>query len=349
MIGAKARKNPKRVVFAEAENQKILKTAQLAMDEGVAFPILLGNPDIIKKIAAENGIDISEMPIIDPKSSSSRAKRTEYGALFFEKRQRKGYNVYEAKKIMRDRNYFGCMMVETGEADAMISGLSKNYPDTIRPALQIIGLEDGSKRVAGMYIMMTKKGPLFLADTTVNFNPTAEELADIALMVAREVRNFGIVPVIALLSYSNFGSSNSPEAKMVAHAREIVKQKEPSLIIDGEMQANVAFNKEILRDNYPFSELVKNDVNVLIFPNLAAGNIAYNIMQEIGGSEAIGPILLGIKRPVHILQLGSQIRSIYNMVLIAVVDAQTKCEQQNARPEEPSRRWRKAKKSIPEN
>jgi malate dehydrogenase (oxaloacetate-decarboxylating)(NADP+) len=349
VIGAKARQNPKRVVFAEAENQKILKTAQLAMDEGVAFPILLGNPDIIKKIAAENGIDISEMPIIDPKSSSSRAKRTEYGALFFEKRQRKGYNVYEAKKIMRDRNYFGCMMVETGEADAMISGLSKNYPDTIRPALQIIGLEDGSKRVAGMYIMMTKKGPLFLADTTVNFNPTAEELADIALMVAREVRNFGIVPVIALLSYSNFGSSNSPEAKMVAHAREIVKQKEPSLIIDGEMQANVAFNKEILRDNYPFSELVKNDVNVLIFPNLAAGNIAYNIMQEIGGSEAIGPILLGIKRPVHILQLGSQIRSIYNMVLIAVVDAQTKCEQQNARPEEPSRRWRKAKKSIPEN
>jgi malate dehydrogenase (oxaloacetate-decarboxylating)(NADP+) len=226
----------------------------------------------------------------------------------------------------------------------MISGLSKNYPDTIRPALQIIGLEDGSKRVAGMYIMMTKKGPLFLADTTVNFNPTAEELADIALMVAREVRNFGIVPVIALLSYSNFGSSNSPEAKMVAHAREIVKQKEPSLIIDGEMQANVAFNKEILRDNYPFSELVKNDVNVLIFPNLAAGNIAYNILQEIGGSEAIGPILLGIKRPVHILQLGSQIRSIYNMVLIAVVDAQTKCEQQNTLPEAPSRRWRKAKK-----
>lgn len=348
VIGAKARQNPKRVVFAEAENQKILKTAQLALDEGIAFPILLGNKEKINLIAAENGIDITSMPIIDPKSHELQKKRAEFGALFFEKRQRKGYNAYEAKKMMRDRNYFGCMMVETGEADAMISGLSKNYPDTIRPALQIIGLEEGSKRVAGMYIMMTKKGPLFLADTTVNFNPTAEELADIAMMVAREVRNFGIVPVIAMLSYSNFGSSNSPEAKLVAHARGIVKQKEPSLIIDGEMQANVAFNKEILRDNYPFSELVKNEVNVLIFPNLAAGNIAYNILQEVGGSEAIGPILLGIKRPVHILQLGSQIRSIYNMVLIAVIDAQTKCDQKQ-QEEQSTSRWRRQKRSISEN
>lgn len=343
VIGAKARKNPKRVVFAEAENQKILKTAQLAQDEGIAFPILLGNPENIKKIAEINGIDVTGMPIIDPKSEDSLKKRKEYGELFFAKRQRKGFNYYESKKIMRDRNYFGCMMVETGEADAMISGLSKNYPDTIRPALQIIGLEDGSKKVAGMYIMMTKKGPLFLADTTVNFNPSAEELADIAMMVAKEVRNFGIVPVIAMLSYSNFGSSNSPEARLVAHARDIVKRKEPTLVIDGEMQANVAFNKEILKDNYPFSELVNNDVNVLIFPNLAAGNVAYNLLQEVGGSEAIGPILLGIRKPVHILQLGSQVRSIYNMVLIAVIDAQTKCEQQKAIAETSSRRWRKSK------
>ena len=222
-------------------------------------------------------------------------KRAVYSELFFAKRQRKGFNYYESKKIMRDRNYFGCMMVETGEADAMISGLSKNYPDTIRPALQIIGLEEGSKKVAGMYIMMTKKGPLFLADTTVNFNPTAEELADITLMVAKEVKNFGITPCIAMLSYSNFGSSDSPEAKLVAQAREIVKQKEPSLVVDGEMQANVAFNKEILKDNYPFSELVNNDVNVLIFPNLAAGNVAYNLLQEVGGADAIGPILLGLR------------------------------------------------------
>ena len=266
VIGNKARKNPKKVVFAEAENQKILKTAQMVLDEGFAYPILLGDPKIIGKIAAENGIDLEGMPIIDPKSDEGRRKKSQYSELFFAKRQRKGFNYYESKKIMRDRLYFGCMMVETGDADAMISGLSKNYPDTIRPALQIIGLEEGSKKVAGMYIMMTKKGPLFLADTTVNFNPTAEELADITLMVAKEVRNFGITPCIAMVSYSNFGSSNSPEAKLVAQAREIVKQKDPSLIVDGEVQANVAFNKEVLKDNYPFSELVNNDVNVLDFP-----------------------------------------------------------------------------------
>jgi malate dehydrogenase (oxaloacetate-decarboxylating)(NADP+) len=342
MIGAKARKNPKRVVFAEAENQKILKTAQMSIDEGIAFPILLGNREKIERIAVEAGIDISEMPIIDPKNDNTHDKRMEFGELFFAKRQRKGFNAYEAKKMMKDRNYFGCMMVETGEADAMISGLSKNYPDTIRPALQIIGTESSLKRVAGMYIMMTKKGPLFLADTTVNFNPTAEELADIAIMVAKEVRNFGITPCLAMLSYSNFGSSDSPEAKLVAHARKIVKEKEPALIIDGEMQANVAFNKEILKDNYPFSELVNKDVNVLIFPNLAAGNVTYNLLQEVGGSEAIGPILLGLNKPVHILQLGSHVRSIYNMVLIAVVDAQLKCKRN--KEEAPTRRWRKLKK-----
>jgi malate dehydrogenase (oxaloacetate-decarboxylating)(NADP+) len=344
MIGAKARKNPKRVVFAEAENQKILKTAQMSVDEGIAHPILLGNHEKIEKIAIEAGIDISGMPIIDPKNDNTHDKRMEFGELFFVKRQRKGFNSYEAKKMMKDRNYFGCMMVETGEADAMISGLSKNYPDTIRPALQIIGTENNSKRVAGMYIMMTKKGPLFLADTTVNFNPTADELADIAIMVAKEVRNFGITPCVAMLSYSNFGSSDSPEAKLVAHARKIVKEKEPSLIIDGEMQANVAFNKEILKDNYPFSELVDKDVNVLVFPNLAAGNVTYNLLQEVGGSEAIGPVLLGLNKPVHILQLGSHVRSIYNMVLIAVVDAQLKCKRNN-KEDAPARRWRKSKKS----
>ena len=345
MLGAKARKNPKRVVFAEAENQKVLKTAQMVQDEGIAFPILLGDKDKIEKIAEENALDISEMQIIDPKNSNTHDKRMEFGELFFKKRQRKGFNAYEAKKIMKDRNYFGCMMVETGEADAMISGLSKNYPDTIRPALQVIGMEKDSKSVAGMYITMTKKGPVFLADTTVNFNPTAEELANIAMMVAKEVRNFGIVPNIAMLSYSNFGSSNSPEAKLVAKAREIVKQIEPDLAIDGEMQANVAFNKEILRDNYPFSELVDKDVNVLIFPNLAAGNVTYNLLQEVAGYETIGPVLLGLNKPVHILQLGSHVRSIYNMVLISVVDAQMKCTKKKSENETRARSWRKSKKS----
>jgi malate dehydrogenase (oxaloacetate-decarboxylating)(NADP+) len=324
IIGNKARKGPKRVVFAEAENERILKTAQLVQDEGVAYPILLGNEERIKKIALDNGIDLEGIPIIDPKKGDMSEKRHSYAEIFFRKRQRKGVNLYESKQIMRDRNYFGCMMVETGDADAMISGLSEKYPDTIRPALQIIGMEDGVKKVAGMYILMTKRGPIFLADTTVNFNPTAEELADITILAAKEVRHFGITPVIAMLSYSNFGSSNSPEAKLVATARNIVKEKDPTLIVDGEMQANVPFNKEVMRDNYPFSELVNQDVNTLIFPNLAAGNVAYNLLQEIGGADVIGPILLGLKKSVHILQIGSHVRSIYNMVLIAVIDAQLK-------------------------
>lgn len=345
MLSAKARRDPKRVVFAEAENHKVLKTAQQVLDEGIAFPVLLGNVEKINKIAGEAGIDITGMRIIDPKGDDTNEKRIQFGELFFAKRQRRGYNIYEAKKVMRDRNYFGCMMVETGEADAMISGLTKNYPDTIRPALQVIGTETPSTKVAGMYIMMTKKGPLFLADTTVNFNPTAEELADIAIMVAEEVRNFGMTPVIAMLSYSNFGSSNSPEARLVAHARDIVKHKQPSLLVDGEMQANVAFNQEILKDNYPFSELIDKDVNVLIFPNLAAGNVSYNLLQEVGGAEAIGPILLGLNKPVHVLQLGSQVRSIYNMVLIAVVDAQLKCKEIKTEGEKAQKgRWGKTRK-----
>lgn len=348
IIGNKARQNPKRVVFAEAENQKILKTAQLVQDEGVAYPILLGNEGRIKKIAAENGIDLEGIPIIDPKSEEMEDKRATYAEIFFRKRQRKGFNYYESKKMMRDRNYYGCMMVETGDADAMISGLSKNYPDTIRPALQIIGMERGAKKVAGMYIMMTKKGPIFLADTTVNFNPTAEELADITLLVAKEVKHFGVTPVIAMLSYSNFGSSDSPEARLVATARDIVKQKDPALIVDGEVQAHVAFNKEILKDNYPFSELVNQDVNTLIFPNLASGNVAYNLLQDIGESDAVGPILLGLRKSIHILQLGSQVRSIFNVVLIAVIDAQIKGSNKTEEIVQRSRWWKKFKKVTQE-
>jgi malate dehydrogenase (oxaloacetate-decarboxylating)(NADP+) len=324
-LGSKARKDPKRVVFADAENVKVLKAAQIALDEGIAFPILLGNPEVIHSLAEANSIVIDGMDIINPKSDALAEQRVAYGEIFFSKRQRRGVNKYEASKLMKDRNYYGCMMVEMGDADAMISGLSRNYPDTIRPAIQIIGTEEGVSKIAGMYIMLTKKGPLFLADTTVNFNPTAEELADITLLVAKEVRTLGIEPRIAMLSYSNFGSSDTPEAITVRKARSIVKQKNPSLIVDGEVQGIVAFNKEIMRENYPFSELVdKGAVNTLIFPNLSAGNIAYNLLQEVGEADAIGPILLGLKKPVHVLQLGSSTRSILNMVLIAVIDAQYK-------------------------
>ncbi|HRX93680.1 MAG TPA: NADP-dependent malic enzyme, partial [Chitinophagaceae bacterium] len=273
ILGNKARKEPKRIVFSEADNVKVLKAAQIIFDEGIGYPILLGSEARIKTIAAENNIDVEGLPIFDPKSDESEEKRNKYAEILFQKRGRKGFNAYEAKKVVRDRNYYGCMMVECGDADAMISGLTKNYPDTIRPALQIIGTEEGTKKIAGMYLMLTKRGPIFLADTTVNFNPTAQELAEITLMVAKEVRSFSIVPRIAMLSYSNFGSSNSPEAKLVAEAYRIVKQKMPSLIVDGEMQASVAFNRELMKENYPFCELVDEDVNTLIFPNLASGNI----------------------------------------------------------------------------
>jgi malate dehydrogenase (oxaloacetate-decarboxylating)(NADP+) len=329
-IGAKARQNPKRVVFADAENSKVLKAAQLVLEEKTGFPILLGDEKVIRKIADENSVDLEGMPIINPKHEDTEEMRISFGETFFEKRKRKGVNKYEAYKAMKDRNFFGCMMVETGVADCMISGLSRNYPDTIRPALQIIGTDPSVKKIAGMYLLFTKKGPLFLADTTVNFNPTAEELAEITLLVAKEIRNFNVVPKIAMLSYSNFGSSKSPEAELVQRAHQIVKQKEPALICDGEMQGILAFNKEILKDNYPFSELINGDVNTLIFPNLSAGNIAYNLLQEVGGADSIGPILLGLNKPVHVLQLGSSIRSIFNMVLIAVVDAQSKAKSKEA-------------------
>lgn len=325
VIGTKARQDPRKVVFAEADNLKVLKASQVVREEGIAYPILLGNELRIRNLAAENGIELEDTVIIDPKSDEMHEKRHQFGELFFKKRQRKGFNQYEAKKVMRERNYFGCMMVETGEADALISGLTRNYPDTIRPALQVIGTEDNCKRVAGMYIINTKRGPLFLGDTTVNFNPTAEELAEITMLVANEVRQFNITPRIAMVSYSNFGSSPTPEAQLVSKARDIVKQKDPTLIVDGEIQAAMAFNQEILKDSYPFSELLGQEVNTLIFPNLAAGNIAYNLLQEVAGFDAIGPVLLGMKKPVHILQLGSTVRSIVNMVNIAVVDAQHKC------------------------
>ena len=344
VIGNKARKDPKRVVFADAENAKILKAAQLVLEEGVGYPILLGEEKRIRRIAAENNIDLEDMPIINPKDEETEEIRREFGELFFKKRQRKGVNRHESNKLMKDRNYFGCMMVETGGADCMISGLTRNYPDTIRPALQTIGMEDGVNKIAGMYIMFTKRGPLFLADTTINFSPTAEELAEITITVAKEIRLFNIKPRIAMLSYSNFGSSNSPEAELVRKARDIVKQRDPSLVCDGEVQGIVAFNQEILRDNYPFSELLDGEVNTLIFPNLSAGNIAYNLLQEIGGADSIGPVLLGLKKPVHVLQLGSSIRSIFNMVLIAVVDAQIKSAANPPEEIRKSKWWAKFRK-----
>ncbi len=320
----KAKQNPKRVVFAEAENIKILKAAQIAKDEGIAIPILLGNEEKIRLMILENNLHLEDVEIIDPKDDTAEKKRCEYGEKFFEKRKRRGYNLYEAKKTMRERVYYGCMMVDGGEADAMISGLTRKYPDTIRPALEIIGMEDGAKRVAGMYIMLTKKGPLFFADTTLNFNPTEDELIDITLLTANVVGNYNIKPRIAMLSYSNFGSSQSQEAMLVSNVVARIKEMRPDMIIDGEVQAGIAFNKDLLKENYPFSDLVNESPNVLIFPNLAAGNIAYHLLQEVGGAEAVGPILLGLRKPVYVLQLGSTVRQIVNIIALSVVEAQVK-------------------------
>ena len=344
IISNKARRDPKRLVFSDAENIKILKAASIIYDDGIAYPILLGNEARIKNIAAENNIDISDLPIIDIRSDEMEAKREFFGSILFQKRQRKGINKYESLKLMRTQNYFGAMMVETGEADAMLSGLTRNYAEGIRPAVQIIGTEEGVKKIAGMYLLLTKKGPLFLADTTVNIKPTAEEIADITLMVAKEVRNFNIEPRIAMLSYSNFGSSDTEEAKMMAEATKIVKQRNPSLIVDGEMQGMLAFNKDILKENYPFSDLVDVDVNVLIFPNLTAGNVAYHLLKEIGGVDIIGPILLGLKKPVNVLQLGSGVRNIINMATVAVVDAQLKSRVDTNTEVQRSSWWKRLKK-----
>jgi malate dehydrogenase (oxaloacetate-decarboxylating)(NADP+) len=344
LISNKARRDPKRLVFADAENIKVLKAASIIYDDGIAYPILLGNEARIKNIAAENNIDIDDLPIIDVRSDEMEAKREFFGSLLFQKRQRKGINKYESQKLMRTQNYFGAMMVETGEADSMLSGLTRNYADGIKPALQIIGVDEGVKKIAGMYILLTKKGPLFLADTTVNISPTAEELADITLLVAKEVRNFNMEPRVAMLSYSNFGSSDTPEARLVAEASKIVKQRNPSLIVDGEMQGMLAFNKEILKENYPFSDLADADVNVLIFPNLSAGNIAYHLLKEIGGIDVIGPVLLGLKKPVNVLQLGSSVRNIINMATVAVVDAQLKTRIDTATEVERTSWWKKLKK-----
>jgi malate dehydrogenase (oxaloacetate-decarboxylating)(NADP+) len=323
-LTVKAKSDPKRVVFAEADNYKILKAAQIVKEEGIAIPILLGDSQKIHALIEEHQLELNDVQILDPKVEDTMVAN--YAQLFFEKRKRRGVTEYEAKKAMRDRNHFGAMMLDQGDGDALISGLTKNYPLTIRPALQIIGTEADTSKVAGMYLMLTKQGPIFLADTTVNIDPNVEELVEITKLVAKSVNKFNISPRIAMLSYSNFGNSETPNPMKVRKAVEILHQQHPELIVDGEMQANFALNPDLLKDNFPFSTLNGAPANTLIFPNLDAGNAAYKILQEIGGAEAVGPILIGMKKPVHILQLGSSVREIVNMVTIAVVDAQSKEE-----------------------
>lgn len=319
-VVARARQDPKKVVFAEADHYKILKAAQILIDEEIAQPILLGHEDKIRKLEKEHNLDLSSCVIINP--FEEKEKRNYYGEIFYKKRQRKGVTPNECPKILRDRNYFGAMMVETGEADALISGLTKDYPSTIKPALQVLGVEPGIKRVAGMYIINSSRGTFFFADTTVNENPTVEELVEIIGLTARGVKFFDVNPRIAVLSYSNFGSAKGAVPEKAALAAKLAKEKYPDLLIEGDVQANIALDTKLQQENYPFSALSAEGANTLIFPDLASGNIAYKLLQEIGGAEAIGPVLMGMAKPVHILQLGSSVREIVNMVSIAVVDAQ---------------------------
>jgi len=323
-ISNKAKLDPKRVVFAEADNYKILKAAQIVKDDGVATPILLGDKHKILELIEANELDMAGVTIIDPEEEIAKIEL--YADYLYQKRQRKGITLYEAKKLLHDRNYFGACMVQFGEADALISGLTKNYVQTIRPALQVIGTEPGVDKVAGMYMMLTEKGPVFFGDTTVNVNPSLTELVDLTVLIDRSVKKFNIQPRIAMLSYSNFGSNEGEVPDKTREAVRLLHQNHPDILVDGDMQANFAMNPALLKDNFSFSTLNGQAANTLVFPNLASGNIAYKLIQELAGAEAIGPILLGMNKPVHILQLGSSVREIVNMVTIAVVDAQSKAE-----------------------
>lgn len=316
----RARQNPKKVVFAEADHVNILKAAQMTLDSGIGTPILMGKRHVIEKLIKENDLDaICDCEVIDPNEHPDKVE--EFAAEYVKIRQRKGMTMHLARKSMTSRTYFGMMMVEKGEADVLISGLSNDYPKTVLPALQIVGMEDGVNKVAGMYILNTPKGNFFFADTTVNMNPTSEELVEIIGLTDRAVKFFDYKPKIAVLSYSNFGSAKGEVSKKAAKATQIAKERWPDMIIDGDLQANVALNRTLRDELYPFNELKGENVNTLIFPDLQSGNIAYKTMMEIGGAEVIGPVLMGMKKSVQVLQLGSSVREIYNMVAIAVVDA----------------------------
>lgn len=321
-ISNRAKQNPQRVVFAEADNPKILKAAHLAREEGSCIPILLGFEDQIRETIEELGLHLADCQIIDPSRSPELTER--YGQAYFEKRQRRGLTLFQAKRKMRQRTFFGNMMVEMGEADAFVSGQSSNYPDTIRPALEIIGKEEGTDKVAGMYIIMTKQGPLFFADTTVNIDPSSDDLVDIVKLTHKIVSKLQVKPRIAMVSYSNFGSAKGPTVTNIQEALKRLHSENPEILVDGEMQANTALDADLRQELFPFCKLGSENANVFIFPALSSGNIAYKMVQSLGISEAIGPVLLGFKKSVHVLQLGSSVREIVNMINLAVVDAQGK-------------------------
>jgi malate dehydrogenase (oxaloacetate-decarboxylating)(NADP+) len=310
--------NPKRVVFPEGDEPKIIRAAYICVEDGIAMPILLGDRKSIEQKARAMNIPLDEIVIEDPATSR---KREEYAQHMWANRQRKGMSLDEARRRLYNGNYFGSCMVVRGDADALVSGVNLHYPETIRPALEVIGAHPKAGIVSGMYMLVFEKQLVFCADTTVNIDPTAEQVAQIAYSAARIARTMGVEPRIAMLSFSNFGSVRHPDTEKMARAVQLLRQRDPSLVVDGEMQADTAFDPEIIARDYPFSKL-KEEANVLIFPNLSAGNIAYKLLNHLGGATAIGPILVGMSRPVHVLERGADVQDIVNMAAVAVVDAQ---------------------------
>jgi len=319
----RAKLNPKRVVFAEADQLDVLKAAQIVHDEGIAIPILLGRKETILNLMNEIEFE-ANIEIIDPKSDEQETQKNEYAKIYWEQRKRKGVTLYSAERVLRERNYYAAMMVSTGDADALISGYSRSYPSVVKPMLEVVGLDKGSTRVATTNVMMTQRGPMFLSDTSININPTSSDLIKIARMTAEVVKMFGMEPVMAMTSYSNFGSSKNETAVKVREAVEFLHKRHPNLIVDGELQTDFALNREMLQQTFPFSKLAGRKVNTLIFPNLESANITYKLLKELNKADSIGPIMMGMKKPTHILQLGASVDEIVNMAAIAVIDAQQK-------------------------
>jgi malate dehydrogenase (oxaloacetate-decarboxylating)(NADP+) len=328
LLTNRAKTDPKRIVFAEADQLDVLKAAQIVYEEGIGFPILLGRKEDILELKEEIGFD-ADVPILDPKTKEEDQRRLEYADIYWKERRRKGISLLDAQKWMRERNYFAAMMVNQGDADAMVSGYSRSYPSVVKPLIQLIGKAPGISLIASTNMMMTNRGPMFLSDTAINPNPSADDLAKIALMTAKTVRMFGIEPVIAMVSFSNFGSSNYESANKVREAVAYLHHYYPDLVVDGEIQTDFALNPEMLQKKFPFSKLAGKKVNTLIFPNLEAANITYKLLKELYKVDSIGPIVMGMDKPVHIFQLGASVEEMVNMAAVAVVDAQEKQKKLN--------------------
>ncbi|WPY98215.1 NADP-dependent malic enzyme [Christiangramia sp. OXR-203] len=329
LLQNRAKTNPKRIVFAEADHLDVLKAAQIVNDEGIGFPILLGRSEVIKELMAEIDFQEDDVVIIDPKSDDEEENRKKYAYKYWETRHRSGVTKYDAEKLLRERNYFAAMMVNEGDADALLSGYSRAYPTVVKPMLELIGLADGVSRVAATNVMNTSRGPLFISDTSINIDPSAKDLAKIAQMTARTVQLFGMEPVIAMVSYANFGSSKHPRATKVKEAVSYLHRFHPELSVDGELQADFALNREMLQNKFPFSKLAGKKVNTLIYPDLDSANSTYKLIKELNNVDSIGPIMMGMKKPVHILQLGASVEEMVNMAAVAVIDAQEKEKKAN--------------------